>query len=128
MTRLSTSTKTRPQTEMTVSISDQLARVCPTDSPKYSLTNQKPASLTCEKNSDPAPTASTSRLTWVVDSDAATGARMPAAVTVATVADPVASRISTATSQASSSTDRPLPATQFATSLPMPVSINVCLK
>src|SRR3954452_17056950 len=48
---------------MIVSITDQLLIVWPTVIPKYSLTSQKPASLTCEKNSDPAPTARASNAT-----------------------------------------------------------------
>ncbi len=87
--------------------------VWPTLRPKYSLTSQKPASLTCEKNTDPAPIASTMSETSVVDMLAASGARMPEAVTVATVAEPVARRMKTATSQASSRTDRPLWAIQL---------------
>ena len=50
-------TTRNPSTEMMVSITDQVLMVSPTESPKYSLTNQNPASLTWEKNSDPAPTA-----------------------------------------------------------------------
>src|SRR5690349_14401767 len=107
-------TNTRPQTEITVSISDHDLIVCPTLSPKYSLTSQNPASLTCEKNSEPLPTASTSSEVSPVLSPVTSGARMPDAVTVATVADPVASRISTATSQPRTSTDTPLPSTQSA--------------
>src|SRR4051795_1947257 len=64
---------------MIVSITDQLAMVWPTVIPKYSLTSQNPASLTCEKNSDPAPTASASRATVGWSSPAASGATMPAA-------------------------------------------------
>ena len=60
MTMPSSSTSTRPATEMTVSITDQLRIVSPTVMPKYSLTSQNPASLTWLKNSDPAPMASTS--------------------------------------------------------------------
>ena len=52
---------------------------------------------------------------------------MPEAVTVATVAEPVARRISTATSQASSSTEMCAPLTQSAMRSPMPVSTRVCL-
>jgi GntP family gluconate:H+ symporter len=51
---------------------------------------------------------------------------MPAVVTVATVAEPVASRISTATNQASSSGDTVLPATQDATTLETPLSTSTC--
>ena len=38
-----------PTTEMIVSITDQVFTVWPTSIPKYSLTSQKPASLTWEK-------------------------------------------------------------------------------
>jgi hypothetical protein len=48
-------------TEMMVSITDQVLMVCHTVRPKYSFTSQNPASFTCEKNSDPAPTARTTR-------------------------------------------------------------------
>ena len=53
---------------------------------------------------------------------------MPEAVTVATVAEPVASRISTATSQASSSTETALPVDAVGDEVADPVSIRVCLK
>src|SRR4051812_5267736 len=123
MTRSRSSTKTIPQTEMMVSITDQVLMFWPTVRPKYSLTSQKPASFTCEKNSDPEPTASTSSDVSPVLSVGTSGARIPAAVTVATVAEPVASRMNTATNKASSSTERPLSATHPATTSPMPVSI-----
>src|SRR5918911_2067144 len=92
-------------TEITVSIPDQLLIVSPTVRPKYCLTSQNPASFTCEKNTDPAPMASTSSASSDGDSPLATPETMPAAVMVATVADPVASRIPTATSQPSTSGD-----------------------
>ena len=53
---------------------------------------------------------------------------MPAAVMVATVADPVASRISTATTQASSSGEMLLPAIASPMAPPIPVSTSTCLK
>src|SRR3954468_15646133 len=91
------STQANPTTEMIVSITDQLLMVCPTVIPKYSLTSQKPASLTCEKNNEPQPMASASNETCGLSRVAASGATMPAAVIVATVEDPVASRMPTAT-------------------------------
>src|SRR3954470_9485040 len=100
---------------------------CTTLTLKYSFTSQNPASLTCEKNSDPQPMASTSSEVCVVLRSAASGARTPEAVTVATVADPVASRMSTATNQASRSTDTELFLTASAITVPMPVSMSVCL-
>src|SRR3954463_4648942 len=65
---------------MIVSITDQLMIVRPTLIPKYSLTSQKPASLTWEKNSEPAPTARASRAVVGRSRSAASGATMPAAV------------------------------------------------
>jgi hypothetical protein len=52
MIRFSNRTQAKPTTEMIVSITDQVLMVCPTVIPKYSLTSQNPASLTCEKNSE----------------------------------------------------------------------------
>src|SRR6186997_1176873 len=112
---------------MTVSITDQDLIVSPTVRPKYSLTSQNPASLTCEKNSDPQPMASTSSARWLADRLGASGATMPAAVMVATVADPVPSRMSTATSQPSTSTEMLTPSAQSLMTLPTPASIKVCL-
>src|SRR3954452_5199509 len=125
---LATITRAKPNTEMTVSMTDHDLIVSPTVSPKYSLTSQKPASLTCEKNSEPQPIASTSRARWLADSDGASGATMPAAVIVATVADPVPSRMSTATSQPSTSTEMLTPSAQSLMTLPTPASMRVCLK
>src|SRR3954462_7014784 len=84
----SSSTPTRPTTEMIVSITDQLLMVWPTVIPKYSLTSQKPASLTWEKNSEPAPMARASRATVDASNPPARGATLPAAVIVAQGDDP----------------------------------------
>src|SRR3954452_22774989 len=124
---LATITRAKPNTEMTVSMTDHDLIVSPTVSPKYSLTSQKPASLTCEKNSDPQPMARTRRARWFGDSDGASGATMPAAVIVATVAEPVPSRMSTATSQPSTSTEMLTPSAQSLMTLPTPASMRVCL-
>src|SRR3954471_16558538 len=97
---------------MIVSITDQLLIVCPTVIPKYSLTSQKPASLTWEKNSEPAPTASASSATVGRSSPSASGPARPAAGMVATVAEPVASRMPTATSQPSTSGEKFAPSAQ----------------
>src|SRR3954468_8670945 len=122
------STQANPTTEMIVSITDQVLMVCPTVIPKYSLTSQKPASLTCEKNSDPQPIASTSSATSGALSVVASGATMPAAVMVATVADPVATRIPTATRYPSSSAEMLASLAASATTLPTPASTSTCLK
>ena len=113
---------------MIVSITDQVLMVCPTVIPKYSLTSQNPASLTWEKNSEPAPTASASSATVGRSSPAASGATMPAAVMVATVAEPVANRMPTATSQPSISGERLAPYAASAIRSPTPESTSSCLK
>ena len=58
----------------------------------------------------------------------ASGATMPAAVMVATVAEPVASRMPTATSQPSTSAEMFAPSAASAITSPTPASISVCLK
>src|SRR5260370_27706229 len=87
---------------MMVSQTDQVVMVLATLILKYSLTSQKPPSLTCEKTSDPAPVAivSSSGRTpvWI-----AIGATIPAAMVIATVADPVARRTRAATNHAENS-------------------------
>src|SRR6478735_11134146 len=120
-------TRAKPNTEMTVSMTDQDLIVSPTLRPKYSLTSQKPASLTCEKKSEPQPTASTSSARWFADRVGASGATILAAVIVATVADPVPSRMSTATSHPRSSTEMLTPSAQVLMTLPTPASMRVCL-
>src|SRR5437868_10971287 len=92
-------------TEMSVSHTDQVLKVWATVMLKYSFTSQKPPSFTCERISEPAPVVSTSSSGRVPGTLAAMGATMPAAVVMATVAEPVAMRISTATSQPNNSTD-----------------------
>lgn len=111
-----------------VSITDQVLIVWPTLIPKYSFTSQNPASLTWLKKSEPVPIASTSRAACVVDISAASGATRPAAEMVATVAEPVARRMATAMSQASSSAgiDQLLEKSRIIR--PTPTSISVCLK
>src|SRR6478609_9453718 len=99
------STTTRPVTDSTVSISDQVLMVWPTVIPKYSLTSQNPASLTWEKNSEPAPTASTTSDVSPVERPWTSPTISELAVIVATVAEPVARRINTASTQARSSTE-----------------------
>src|ERR1044071_2053115 len=112
---------------MIVSITDQVLMVCPTVIPKYSFTSQKPASLTCEKNNDPHPMASASRDTPGRSNVLASGATMPAAVIVATAADPVAPGMPPATSQPSSSTLMCASVAASATTLPTPESTSSAL-
>src|SRR3954452_17884318 len=92
-----------PTTEISVSIADQVLNVSLTVIPKYWLMSQKPASLTCDRNSEPQPIASASSGALTDGALATRGPMPPAAVVIATVALPVASRMSTATRQPSSS-------------------------
>jgi hypothetical protein len=79
---------------------DQVLMFWPTVRPRYSLTSQKRASLTWEKNSEPAADGQHQQGGLCGGHVAASGARIPDAVMVATVAEPVASRMRTATNQA----------------------------
>src|SRR5450830_1897687 len=96
----------KASTEMSVSHTVQVLKVCGTVMLKYSLTSQKPPSLTCDRISEPAPVASTISSGRVPPTDITIGATMPQAVVIATVAEPVATRISAATNQPSSKGDR----------------------
>ncbi len=84
--------------EIKVSLMDQVFMVSATLMLKYSFTSQKPPSFTWEKMADPAPVAMVSNSGRTPGLCARMGARMPAAVVKATVADPVARRITAATS------------------------------
>src|SRR6478752_1387201 len=128
ITRSRSRTMPRPLTDNRVSINDQVLMVCPTVIPKYSLTSQNPASLTWEKNSEPAPTASTTSETWLVPMPSTRPIISEEAVMVATVAEPVARRISTARIQASTMTGKWAPSAHRASSVPIPLSTRTCLK
>ncbi|KWV80152.1 hypothetical protein PFLL34_01181 [Pseudomonas fluorescens] len=93
---------TNPTTETIVCNTDHTQIVCFNCKPKYSRTIQNPASLTWQKNTEPAPMARATNELCVAANPAIIGARMPAVVVVATVAEPVAWRRATAISQASS--------------------------
>src|ERR1700761_3610347 len=85
-----TSVSTSPTTDTIVCRIDQTNTVCFSCKPKYSRTIQNPASLTWQKNTEPAPIASAISELCVADSPTTTGATIPAVVVVATVAEPVA--------------------------------------
>src|SRR5881397_2377661 len=95
MARLNSSVNASPATPMIVSATVHVLSVCGTVMLKNSLMSQKPASFTCESMSEPAPVASTSSSACAPDV-AAIGATIPAAVVIATVAEPVATRMSVA--------------------------------
>ena len=123
MTRASTTTDSRH------SITVQVLKVSPTSSPKYSLMSQKPASLTWERNTEPAPMAITSRAMAGVVTPicSTTGPRMPAVVMMATVAEPVATRTKAAISQASRKMGMEELSTNLPMMSPMPVSTSTPL-
>ena len=91
-----------PATPTMVSQAVHVRSVCGTLRPRKSFTIQKPESLRCDRNSDPQPIAVMTSATWLgVNSGwcASTGTSRPDAVVIATVAEPVATRMNTASSQ-----------------------------
>src|SRR5579872_4038328 len=111
-----------------VSITVQLLSVSPTLNPRYSFTNQNPPSFTCDKITDPAPIAMTSNSRLMPGVAAAKGATMPAAVVIATVADPVATRITAATSQPKTSGETGARCANCAIASPTPLATKTLLK
>src|SRR5476649_638191 len=106
---------------MMVSATVHVLSVCGTVILKNSLMSQNPVSFTCDNTSEPAPVASTSSSACVPGVAIAIGATIPAAVVIATVADPVATRISAATIQASTSGDACDPIATSAIARPTPL-------
>src|SRR5690348_5200178 len=96
---------TRPRIEMMVSITDQVLNMLGRFMPIYSFTSQKPASLMWEKNSEPEPMDSAIKAGLKPGLAVTVAAIKPEAVTIATVAEPVASLKITAVNQASSKGD-----------------------
>ncbi|MNP58761.1 hypothetical protein D3C76_1537040 [compost metagenome] len=95
---------------------------------KYCFTSQKPASFTCDRISEPAPVASTNSSRFTPGTRSITGATIPAPVMVATVAEPVAMRITAATSHASMIGEISACTAICPITLPTPVSTSICLK
>src|ERR1700677_3056070 len=94
-----------PMTESRVSLVDQVFIVSATLMLKYSLTSQKPPSLTWEKMSAPAPVAMANNSGRTPGLCRRMGPTMVADVLIATVEDPVARRMSAAISQPNKSSD-----------------------
>ena len=88
----------KPETAIIVSIILHDMSVSLIDKLKYSLNNQKPPSFTCEKIILPEPVAKTKR-TGFMELVMNIGARIPAVVMAATVAEPNAMRMSAAIPQ-----------------------------
>ena len=85
-----------------VSHTVQVLNVCATERPRQSLTIQKPASLRWDRKSEPQPIATmiSAVCVWVSSGcRASTGTSRPEAVVIATVAEPVATRIKAEISQ-----------------------------
>src|SRR5438128_10756946 len=91
------STMAIPVSDVITFIVVQLRRVCGTVMPKYSFTIQKPASLTCDRHVPPQHRASTIISGVYPGIDFTSGATIPAAVMMATVAEPCAARMAAAT-------------------------------
>src|SRR5450830_124812 len=85
ITVASTSVSDNATREMMVSHTVQVLKVCGTVILKYSLTSQKPPSLTCENTSEPAPVASTINSGRTPPSTRTMGATMPQAVVRPTI-------------------------------------------
>ena len=127
-TRLSKSVNAKPATPMIVSATVHVFSVCCTVMLKNSLMSQNPESFTCESTNEPAPVASTSSSALVPEVAIAIGATIPALVVIATVAEPVATRISAAMVQASRSGEACDPRATSAIALPTPLSSSTLLK
>src|SRR4051812_16298089 len=123
----SISTSASPTKPMLVSSTVHVLNVCVTVKLKLSFTNQNPPSFTCEKNSDPAPIASTSNSRCTIAVPAATGARIADAIVIATVAEPTATRIDAATSHPKISGDTLACSTISATASPAPLRSRILL-
>src|SRR4051812_18902282 len=113
---------------MMVSATVHVLSVWGTVMPKNSLISQNPASLTCDSISAPDPVASTSSSALVPGVATAIGATIPAAVVIATVAEPVATRINPATTHASNSGDAWEPIATLAIAPPTPLCTSTWLK
>ncbi|MNE37163.1 hypothetical protein D3C80_1310030 [compost metagenome] len=111
-----------------VSIAVQVLKVSATVMLKYCFTNQKPASLTWDRIREPAPVASTSSSRFTPGIIPTTGTTMPAPVMVATVAEPVAIRITAATSQASRIGEICAFTAMWPITSPTPLVTSICLK
>lgn len=88
----------KPMTDTTVSIKLHDLMVSLIDRLKYSLKSQNPESFTCENNKLPEPTARTIKL-GSTPKTGIMGAIIPAVVSPATVAEPIAMRMTPATNQ-----------------------------
>ncbi len=89
--------KAIPVIDVITFITVQLRSVCGTVMPKYSFTIQNPASFTCERQVPPAQSARTIISGVYTGIYFTSGAMIPAAVMMATVAEPCAARIAAET-------------------------------
>src|SRR3984893_12441671 len=128
ITKLNSRTRTKPSTDKIVSITVHDLNVSTTVNPKYSLTNQNPASLTCERINEPEPVARTINSRLTVGSCSTICATSPAAVIVATVAEPVAIRTKAATPQPRSNGDIFAWVAHVPTRSDIFVAMSICLK
>lgn len=115
-------------TEIIVSIAVHVRNVSLTVIPKYSLMSQKPESLTCDRIKEPAPVANTRSSLLTPGMTDAIGATMPAAVIMATVAEPVATRMTAAIVQLKRTGEKLECFAMSAIYVPTPESIRTLLK
>jgi hypothetical protein len=108
---------------MMVSTTDQVLKTLGRFMPIYSFTSQKPASLMWEKNSEPDPIDSASNAGFSCGLTVTVAAIRPEAVTMATVAEPVASLRITAVNQPSRIGDRLTSCEACAITAPSPTSM-----
>ena len=121
-------TKTRPRTPMIVSCTVQVLSVSPTDSPRNFPTSQKPESFTWEATDAPDAIAIVTKAANGSGCPEAvtSGATRPAAVIIATVADPCSTRMTTATNHARTTVGTAAEVNDEATASPAPESISTC--
>src|ERR1700730_3175691 len=128
ITKLNSRTRNNPSTDKIVSNTVHDLNVSTTVNPKYSFTNQNPASLTCERINEPEPVARTINSRLTVGSCSTICATSPAAVIVATVAEPVAIRTKAATPQPRSNGDIFAWVAHVPTRADIFVAMSICLK
>ena len=98
--------------------------------PRYLPTSQKPLSFTCESSVAPDEMAITTsaRCGSLISRWRITGAMRPAAVIMATVAEPCVTRTAAASSHASRMGGMAEPAIETAIASPMPLAVIICLR
>src|SRR5699024_63323 len=129
MTRLNMNTTAKPVSPMMVSMTVQDFSVSPVVMPKKRLTSQKPESLTWDSTVAPLAMEMAIRPSsgWVTGLISMIGAMRPAPVTIATVAEPCATRTNVVMTNAATTSGRPAPTTMLPMTSPTPLWISTSL-